>query len=116
MRLPEPHPWRHPGDRGHRRRAGQARHRVAGAVTHREAVLFHDGEALIGVRLVEEAEAVPAGPPEPAARYAPARGDGTKPYVVTVSDWGKRAERLVYVKERGQARYAALGRATRPST
>jgi hypothetical protein len=40
-------------------------------------------------------------------RYAPAREDGTKPYVVTVADWGKTSERLVYAKGLGAARYRA---------
>lgn len=44
----------------------------------------------------------------PDARYAPAREDGTKPYVVTFNRWGRPTERLVYVEKRIDARDAAI--------
>jgi hypothetical protein len=48
----------------------------------------------------------------PSPRYAPAREDGTKPYVVTIRNAFAREDtyRLVYVKQRSAARYAAIGR------
>ena len=44
----------------------------------------------------------------PDPRYAPAREDGTKPYVVTVLSSGKTSDRLVYARDRGGARYVAI--------
>lgn len=45
-----------------------------------------------------------------APKYAPAREDGTKPFVVVAASWGRTTERLVYVRKRSDARYAAIGR------
>jgi hypothetical protein len=43
-------------------------------------------------------------------KYAPADGDGRKPYVVTMNDWGKTKERLVYADDPTDARWQAKGR------
>ena len=45
-----------------------------------------------------------------ASKYEPVREDGTKGYVVTMSDWGKRREYEVYAKDAPSARHRALGR------
>ena len=49
-------------------------------------------------------------------KYAPAREDGTKPYVVTVTDWGKRSDRLVYVASAGRPATRRSGAVARTST
>lgn len=46
-------------------------------------------------------------------RYAPAREDGLKPYVVTVSSWGRSYEVLEYAAKPNEAEYAAKGRQLR---
>lgn len=43
-------------------------------------------------------------------KYAPAREDGKKPYVVAISEWGRHRERLVWATNVSGARYAAIGR------
>lgn len=45
-------------------------------------------------------------------KYAPAR-DGLKPYVVSVYDWGRERDHLVWAEKASDARYEAVGR-TRP--
>ena len=45
-----------------------------------------------------------------ANKYEPARVDGTKGYIVTMSDWGKRREREVYAKDAPSARFRVLPR------
>lgn len=44
-------------------------------------------------------------------KYAPARADGEKPWVVTVYRWGTTTDRLVYAEDKPTARYRAVGRA-----
>ena len=43
-------------------------------------------------------------------KYAPAREDGKKPYVVTIMDWGKTRERIGWGKTVADAKYNAAGR------
>lgn len=44
------------------------------------------------------------------AKYAPAREDGLKPYVVEVSEWGRKRETVVYAAKSNDATYQAVGR------
>ena len=44
------------------------------------------------------------------SKYAPPDDEGRKPFVVTVSDWGRKRTRVVYAADRHGARYAAIGR------
>lgn len=43
-------------------------------------------------------------------KYAPANGEGLKPYCVTVTEWGRQTERIVYAHSAGDAQYQAKGR------
>jgi hypothetical protein len=45
-----------------------------------------------------------------AARYAPPRDDGLKPWVVERAEWGRRTERVVYAETRSAAEYEVKGR------
>ncbi len=44
------------------------------------------------------------------SKYAPAREDGNKPYVVTQSGWGKTRSRIGWGKTVAEAKYQAFGR------
>lgn len=44
------------------------------------------------------------------SKYAPAREDGLKPYVVTVWDFGHERDALVWANDASGARWQALGR------
>ena len=44
------------------------------------------------------------------AKYAPAREDGLKPWVVTVSSWGEKRDQLVYAESNAAAVYRAVKR------
>jgi hypothetical protein len=44
------------------------------------------------------------------SKYAPARDDGLKPWVVERSEWGRKVDRLVYAKTRRDAEYEVKGR------
>jgi hypothetical protein len=43
-------------------------------------------------------------------KYAPAREDGKKPYVATISEWGRQRTAIVWGKTASDAKYAAIGR------
>ena len=43
-------------------------------------------------------------------KFAPAREDGLKPWVVAVSSWGRTTERIEYAESARQATYQAVGR------
>jgi hypothetical protein len=43
-------------------------------------------------------------------KYAPAREDGLKPWHVTVAEWGREWEQIVYAKTSGEAEYVAKNR------
>jgi hypothetical protein len=43
-------------------------------------------------------------------KYAPAREDGLKPYVVAVSSWGRTDERIIYAAKTNEAEYEGKGR------
>ena len=43
-------------------------------------------------------------------KYAPAREDGDKPYVISIHDWGKDIERLGWGATASEAKYDATGR------
>jgi hypothetical protein len=43
-------------------------------------------------------------------KYAPANAEGLKPYVVTIQDWDRERDRLVYAENPAGARWKALGR------
>lgn len=43
-------------------------------------------------------------------RYAPARDDGLKPWVVERREWGQKTERIVYARGRADAEYEVKGR------
>lgn len=42
------------------------------------------------------------------AKYAPADGEGRKPYVVAVRDWGRESEELVWAGDAAGARREAV--------
>ena len=42
-------------------------------------------------------------------KYAPPRDDGLKPYCVTVREWGRSRECIVYAENSGRAKYEAIG-------
>jgi hypothetical protein len=44
------------------------------------------------------------------SKYAPAREDGLKPWVVTRREWGRSSERVVYAETSAAAKYKAIGR------
>ena len=43
-------------------------------------------------------------------KYAPANDAGEKPYVVTLSDWGKTRTKVAYATTPADARWRAWGR------
>ncbi|HEU4975719.1 MAG TPA: hypothetical protein VFT50_11560 [Baekduia sp.] len=43
-------------------------------------------------------------------RYAPAREDGLKPYVVTVTSWGRSHDTLTYAESARDAVWRTVGR------
>lgn len=45
-----------------------------------------------------------------APRYAPPNEQGQKPYHVTINNWGRMVERIVYADNTAEARYSAVGR------
>ena len=45
-----------------------------------------------------------------APKYAPAREDGLKPWLVTIYEWGKSRDRVIYAETAAAARYDAIGR------
>lgn len=44
------------------------------------------------------------------ARFAPARADGLKPWVVSRHEWGRTTEYIVYAKSSSDAAYRVKGR------
>jgi len=42
-------------------------------------------------------------------KYAPAREDGLKPWVVTITEWGQLRERIIYAETRSAAEYEGKG-------
>jgi hypothetical protein len=44
------------------------------------------------------------------AKYAPPREDGLKPWLVVISSFGSKMERIIYAETRAQAEYDAKGR------
>ena len=43
-------------------------------------------------------------------KYAPPNPEGLKPYVVTVSSWGRKHDLIVYAKSSADAKYKTIGR------
>lgn len=43
-------------------------------------------------------------------RFAPAREDGLKPWVVVRSEWGRKTTKIVYAETRASAEYQEKGR------
>lgn len=43
-------------------------------------------------------------------KFAPARDDGLKPYVVEVSSWGRTTEAIKWAADAADARYQGKGR------
>lgn len=44
------------------------------------------------------------------SKYAPRNEDGLKPWVVTISEWGRKSDRIVYADTGAQAKYQTCGR------
>jgi hypothetical protein len=44
------------------------------------------------------------------SKYAPAREDGLKPWIVTLCEWGRKTDRIIYAETNAAARYQAVGR------
>jgi hypothetical protein len=47
---------------------------------------------------------------KPMSKYAPPNDEGLKPWVVTVSDFGRKYVRIIYAETSAAAKYAAVGR------
>lgn len=43
-------------------------------------------------------------------KYAPPNADGLKPWLVTVSEWGRKTTRVIYAESNSAAVYEAKGR------
>ena len=44
------------------------------------------------------------------SKYAPPNDAGLKPWLVTVSEWGRKNDRIVYAETNAAAKYEAVGR------
>lgn len=42
-------------------------------------------------------------------KYAPPDDNGLKPWVVTISEWGRKSDQIVYAETSAQAKYRMCG-------